>query len=153
MSRTIKATFGPIALLVAILVALPLFAAEPGKPIDGTDVGLDHEPGGGVVSRTQTNRAGVAVFQNVKPGKYRISVNGIFDRWGPESMCPCIALLQIAVPGQKRISDNESPRPQNRSMKTPDTRFVPFTVAGNKVQTVTITITKVGAGQLQLPRT
>src|SRR5665213_733277 len=139
-----KATLVVGAFFAAALIALPLFAiAKPGDPISGVPVGLEHDPCGRCDSvQTKTNREGVAVFQNVKPGKYQISVNGIFDRWGPESMCPCIALMQITVPGQTKISENEAPRPKSRSMKTPDTRFVPFTVAGNRVQTVTVALTK-----------
>ena len=44
--------------------------AEPGKPIQGTEVGLDHEPPGGIVARAVTSSEGNVTFGNLKPGKY-----------------------------------------------------------------------------------
>ena len=72
------------AFFVSVSIALPLHAlATAGVPVQGTPVGLDHEPDDVMVSRTQTNRAGVAVFQNVKPGKYRLTIGTI--NWGDHS--------------------------------------------------------------------
>ena len=133
-----KAILVVSAFLAAVLIASPVFA-KAGDPISGTSVGLDHDPGGVVVSQTKTNSAGVAVFQNVKPGKYRLTVSSIFDRWGN---LRSTAVIEITVPRQANISDNESPRPDDRSMKTADQRLVPFTVTGNEVRTVTVTLTQ-----------
>ena len=143
-----KAILVVSAFLEAVLIASPVFA-KAGDPISGTSVGLDHDPGGVVVSQTKTNSAGVAVFQNVKPGKYRLTI-GTID-WGDGSTTrgpiseKSTAVIEINVPGQAKIADNESPGPDDRSMKTADQHVVPFTVTGNEVRTVTVTITR-GAG-------
>jgi hypothetical protein len=70
------------AFLAAVLIASPVLAKQ-GDPIPGVPIGLEGEPGGVVVSQTKTNSAGVAVFPNVKPGKYRITI-GTID-WGDGS--------------------------------------------------------------------
>ena len=46
--------------------------AEPGKPIDGTDVGLDHQPPTPpqIVARGATSGEGNVTFNNLKPGLY-----------------------------------------------------------------------------------
>jgi hypothetical protein len=133
-----KATLVLGAFLAAVLIASPVLAKQ-GDPIPGTDVGLEHDPGSVVISKAQTNGAGVAVFPNVKPGKYRLTVSSIFDRWGN---LRSTAVIEITVPRQANISDNESPRPDDRSMKTADQRLVPFTVTGNEVRTVTVMLTQ-----------
>jgi hypothetical protein len=52
------------AFLAALLIAAPLFAlANPGDPIPGISVGLDHHPGDVVISKAQTNGAGVSYSQ------------------------------------------------------------------------------------------
>jgi hypothetical protein len=104
---------------------------------------LEHDPGSVVISQTKTNSAGVAVFPNVKPGKYRMIINGIFDRWGG-GPCPCAADIEIDVPGQAKVVRSVS-KPDARSMKTADPLVVPFTVAGNEVRSVSVTI-KEGSG-------
>jgi hypothetical protein len=182
-----KATLVFGAFLAAVLIASPLLAKQ-GDPITGIVIGLEHEPGGVVVSQTKTNSAGVAVFPKMKPGKYRITI-GIID-WGDGSPTRVSAdqtaggnrsggavsadqalggrsgdgrsgvsadqaaggglsktavrsaVIEITVPGQAKIADNESPRPDDRSMKTADQRLVPFTVTGNGVRTVTVTLTQ-----------
>ena len=106
----------------------------------------------------------MAIFRNVKPGKYRITIccvlGSIFDRWdsGP---CPCAANVAINIPGQAKVVRTISKADAHSRITAValDPRdasgnrlLIPFTVAGNKMQTVTVTITKVGAGQLQLPR-
>src|SRR5665213_3458969 len=119
------------AFLAAVLIASPVLAKQ-GDPIPGISVGLDHDPGGVVVSQTKTNRAGVAVFQNVKPGKYRLTI-GTID-WGDGSTTrgpiseKSTAVIEINVPGQAKIADNESPRPDDRSMNTVDQHVVQFRV-------------------------
>ena len=133
-----KAILVVSAFLAAVLIASPVFA-KAGDPIPRIAVGIEHDPGSVVVSQTKTNSAGVAVFQNVKPGKYRLTVSSIFDRWGN---LRSTAVIEITVPRQANISDNESPRPDDRSMKTADQRLVPFTVTGNEVRTVTVTLTQ-----------
>jgi hypothetical protein len=136
------------AFLAAVLIASPVLAKQ-GDPIPGTVVGIEHDPESVVVSQTKTNSAGVAEFQNVKPGKYRLTI-GTID-WGDGSTTrgpiseKSTAVIEINVPGQAKIADNESPRPDDRSMKTADQHVVPFTVTGNDVRTVTVTITR-GAG-------
>jgi hypothetical protein len=123
------------AFFAAVLITSPLFAfAKAGDPISGTSVGLEHDPGGVVISQTKTNRAGVAIFQNVKPGKYRAQIDwGDGVASGPISKKPT-AVIEIDIPGQAafKVSENESPLPINR---------IPFNVTGTKAQTVTIIIT------------
>lgn len=154
-----KATLVFGAFLAAVLIASPVLA-NPGDPIPGTVVGLEHDPGSDVVSQTQTNSAGVAVFQNVKPGKYRLTIGSIDWGDGSPKRMPISdqaaggvltktsvksAVIEINVPGQSKIADNESPRPDDRSMKTAARHVVPFSVTGDDVRTVTVTITR-GAG-------
>ena len=126
------------ALLALVSIASPVFAS-PGDPIPGTQVGLEHDPGSVVISQTKTNSAGVATFQNVKPGKYRLTVyvagasGGV---WKTENKAPRPpVVVEINVPGQApfKIAENESPRPHDRI-------FFPFTVKGNDVRTFTATI-------------
>jgi hypothetical protein len=63
-----KALLPMCAFLAAALIASPVFA-KPGDPIQGTSVGLEHDPcqydcpNG---SKMKTNSVGVAVFRNVK---------------------------------------------------------------------------------------
>ena len=162
-----KATLVVGAFLAAGLIASPVFA-KVGQPIQGTDVGLDHEPGNVVISQTKTNDAGVAVFQNVKPGKYQLTINQV-TRTGttPAGVCPCV--IEITVPGQAKVVQIISNAVRGSRVKgaisgtvvDPQSLSpVAFTVrvhleagGANPSRTVTVTITKVGAGQLQLPRT
>ena len=51
------------------LTAASVFA-EPGRPIQGQEVGLDHEPPGGIMARAATNGEGNVTFNNLKPGRY-----------------------------------------------------------------------------------
>jgi hypothetical protein len=63
------------AFFAAALIASPLFAfAKAGDPIPGLSIGLEGDPGSVVIAQAKTNSAGVAVFQNVKPGKYQLTV-------------------------------------------------------------------------------
>ncbi len=135
-----KPTFVVGAFLAAILIASPVFA-KVGQPIQGTDVGLDHEPGNVVVSRVKTNSAGVAVFRNVKPGKYRLTIGTI--NWGdystargPISKKPT-AVIEINVPGQAKVVGTIS-KANALSKNREDLNFsIRFIVAGNRAQTVT----------------
>lgn len=77
-----KATLVFGAFLAAVLIASPVLAKQ-GDPIVGIVIGIEHDPGGVVVSQTKTNSAGVAVFRNVKPGKYRLTIGTI--NWGDGS--------------------------------------------------------------------
>jgi hypothetical protein len=129
------------AFLAAILIALPLFAlAGPGDPISGIPIGLEGDPGSVVISQTETNRAGVAVFRNVKPGKYRLIIGTI--AWksagrGSISKQPA-AVIGVSVSGQAKTEFTLTFNGQ--TTKTATRRFVSFAVTGNKVQTVTATI-------------
>lgn len=51
------------------------FNRVPGDPIPGTDVGLDHDPGGSIVSHTTTDANGKYTFKNLPAGCYKIYVN------------------------------------------------------------------------------
>ena len=59
-----------VAFTALVAFTTTIAFAEPGKPIDGTDVGLDHNPGGGIIARAVTNREGNVTFGNLKPGTY-----------------------------------------------------------------------------------
>ena len=60
-----------IAVCAAFLTLTATAAfAEPGRPIQGTEVGLDHEPPGGIVARAKTDGEGNITFNNLKPGRY-----------------------------------------------------------------------------------
>jgi hypothetical protein len=62
-----------IAVCAAFLTLMATASfAEPGKPIDGTDVGLDHNPGGGIVARAVTDREGNVTFSKLKSGSYSV---------------------------------------------------------------------------------
>jgi hypothetical protein len=144
-----KAAFVVGAFLAAGLIASPVFAKQ-GDPIPGVPIGLEGDPGSVLIAQAKTNRAGVAVFQNVKPGKYRLTVGTI--NWGdgstaraPISKKPTV-VIKINVPGQATISENESPIPNTRSMNAEQLSFsIRFIVSGDKLQTVAATITQ-GAG-------
>jgi len=152
-----KAILPICVFLAAVLIASPVFA-NPGDPMQGTEVGLEHDPGRVVTSQTKTNSAGVAVFQNVKPGKYRLTVyvagasGGV---WKTENKSPRPpVVIEVKVPGQAtfKIAENESPRPADRSRITAiavdpsdpsgNRLLVPFTVTGNEVRAVTVTVTQ-----------
>jgi len=66
------------AALACLAFALSTTAsfAEPGKPIDGTDVGLDHNPGGGRVATGVTDSEGNIRFGKLAPGEYVLVVDG-----------------------------------------------------------------------------
>ena len=68
--RKFTAVFVAFAAVVALTAAIAF--AEPGKPIDGTDVGLDHQPPTPpqIVARGATNGEGNVTFGNLKPGSY-----------------------------------------------------------------------------------
>lgn len=74
-----KTIFVGVAFAYAILAlsATPAFA-EPGKPIDGTDVGLDHDPNppGGRVANGVTDDRGNVTFSNLAPGDYVLVIDG-----------------------------------------------------------------------------
>jgi hypothetical protein len=109
------------AVLAISLIALPSLAfAEPGRPIQGTDVGLDHDPGNIVIAHAKTNAGGVAMFQNIKPGKYRLTV----------SLLPLnpAAKVEVDASGQKPLLQNISRDADN----------VLFNVRGSKMETVTV---------------
>ena len=145
-----KTTLVVGAFLAAVLITSPLFAfAKAGDPIPGVPIGLDHDPGGVIVSQTKTNSAGVAVFRNVKPGKYRIIIDAIFDRWGQASNCPCAADIEIKVPGQAKVVRIVSKADAHSRITaiaidprdvSGNRLLMPFTVTGSKIQTVTVAI-------------
>jgi hypothetical protein len=135
-----KATIVVGAFLAAGLIALPLFAfAKQVGPIPGVPIGLEEEPGGVVIAQTRTNSAGVAVFRNVKPGKYQLIISAIFDRWGG-GPCPCAADVAINVPGQAKVVRTIS-KAKALSKNREDLNFsIRFIVAGNRAQTVTLDV-------------
>jgi hypothetical protein len=47
-----------------------------GTPIQGTEVGLDHDPGGDSIRSVRTDSHGVYQFSRLTPGKYTLSVAG-----------------------------------------------------------------------------
>ena len=151
------------AFLAAVLIASPVFA-KAGDPIPRIAVGIEHDPGSVVVSQTKTNSAGVAVFPNVKPGKYRLTM-GTID-WGdgsPKRMSISdqaaggvltktsvrSAGIEINVPGQAKVTQTISQADSTKNVRAHDdgagSLKVPFTVEGAKLQTVTITISDQGA--------
>jgi hypothetical protein len=94
-----------------------------------------------------SNSAGVAVFQNVKPGQYRLYINQVI-RTGTAP-----ASIEINIPGQAKVVGTIL-KANALSKTREDLNFsIRFIVAGNRAQTVTAAITKVGPGKLQLPRT
>ena len=158
-----KATLVVGAFLATVLMASPLLAKQ-GDPIPGVPIGLEGEPGSVVISQTKTNSAGVAVFPNVKPGKYRLTI-GTID-WGDGSTTrrpisdqaaggvltktsARSAGLEINVPGQAKIAQTLSQADSAKSVRAhdvgPGSLKVPFTVEGVKLQTVTITFYDQGA--------
>ena len=166
-----KAAIGVGAFLAAVLIASPLFA------LTGNVLVQLGQAGNLVIAQTRTNSAGVATFRNVKPGKYQLTVyvagasGGV---WKTENEPPrptnggvthedtWEAAFEIDVTGQAKVvrtisKADASSRITAVALDPRDASgnrlLIPFIVAGNKVQTVTVTITKVGAGQLQLPRT
>jgi hypothetical protein len=165
-----KATLVVGAFLAAGLIASPVFA-KVGDPINGVPIGLESDPGSVVISQTKTNKAGVAVFQNVKPGKYRFTIGTI--NWGDGStargpiskkqtvvagiridneqpggaIMKRTAVIEINVPGQTKVVQIISNAVRGSRIKgaisgtvvDPQSLSpVAFTVAGNKVQTVTV---------------
>lgn len=67
--------FRPIPLLATC--ALLLFAGAPafaGEPIPGVDVKLGKNPGGSIVARTTSDKAGRFVFENLTAGQYELIV-------------------------------------------------------------------------------
>jgi hypothetical protein len=159
-----KATLVFGAFLAAVLIASPVLAKQ-GDPIPGIAIGLDHDPGSVVVSQTKTNSAGVAVFPNVKPGKYRLTIGTITICCHPGSDRMPIsdqaaggvltktsvqsAGIEINVPGQANVTQTISQADSTKSVRAHDdgagSLKVPFTVEGAKLQTVTITIYDQGA--------
>ncbi|HEX5275730.1 MAG TPA: carboxypeptidase-like regulatory domain-containing protein [Candidatus Rubrimentiphilum sp.] len=149
------------AFLAAVLIAMPLLVlAKQGDPIPGVPIGLEGDPGSVVISQTKTNGAGVAVFRNVKPGKYRLTIGTI--NWGDgstarkpvskisenESPLPT-AIIGINIPGQAKVVRTISKAGAHSRITaiavdprdvSENRLLIPFTVAGNKVQTVTVTI-------------
>jgi hypothetical protein len=129
-----KNTLAVSAFFAAILIALPLFALA--YPITGINILLPSSPD--AISRT-TNSAGVAVFQNVKPGKHQLTIGSI--NWGDgtqkSTSKKSTVVIQISVPGQPKV---ESTFTYNGPAKTTGQRFAPFSVLGTKLQTVTVTI-------------
>lgn len=61
------------AVAVALLVAASVAHAEPGVPITGTEVGLEHDPEG-IVEARPTDRLGNVVFVGLAPGRYTVFV-------------------------------------------------------------------------------
>ncbi len=47
----------------------------PGNPIKGIDVGLDHDPSGGIIAHATTNANGMYYFSKVPPGNYVVNIN------------------------------------------------------------------------------
>jgi hypothetical protein len=138
-----KATLVVGAFLAAGLIASPVFA-KVGEPISGTQVGLEHDPGSVVIAQTKTNSAGVAIFQSVKPGKYRLIIGTILwprvDSRGKisenESPRPA-ASIEINIPGQAKVVGTIS-KANALSKTREDLNFsIRFIVAGNRAQTVT----------------
>jgi len=132
----VKAILPICAFLAAGLIASPVFA---GVGIPSVPVGLEPYPGGSFISQTKTNSEGVATFQNVKPGKYLLTVyvagaSGGVWKTANKSSRPKV-VVEIKVPGQAafKIAENESPRPQDRIL-------FPFTIKGSDVRTFTATI-------------
>lgn len=74
-----KTNFVRAALACAVLALSATAAiAEPGKPIEGTDVGLDHKPDppGGRVANGVTDNEGNVRFGKLAPGEYVLVIDG-----------------------------------------------------------------------------
>ncbi len=153
------------AFFAAALIASPLFAfAKAGDPIPGLSIGLEGDPGSVVIAQAKTNSAGVAVFQNVKPGKYQLTVyvagaSGGVWKTENDSSRPTNggvthedtweAAFEINIPGQAKVVRTISKAGTHSRITaiavdprdvSKNRLLIPFTVAGNKVQTVTVTI-------------
>lgn len=68
------ATKKSIASLLVLLAAFACAQAEPGRPIQGTDAGLDHDPERIHVASTKSDENGKFVFANLKAGKYVLTI-------------------------------------------------------------------------------
>ena len=134
-----KATLVVGAFLAAVL-ASPLFALAigDGVPINGIVIGFEHDPGGWFTKTMRTNSAGVAVFRNVEPGKYRLMIGTIaWKSVGRGSISSkSRATFEIDVPGQTRIVQTI----YQADATSANARLAPFSVKGGKLQTVTVTI-------------
>jgi hypothetical protein len=71
------------ACMAAFVVAASLAHATVGTPIQGTPVGLDHDPGGNLVAQTKTDAKGNATFGKLAPGRYVVSVPDLSVFKGP----------------------------------------------------------------------
>jgi hypothetical protein len=148
------------AFCAAAFIVSPMFAFATthwgdtqGKPIQGTDVGLDHDPGNIVVSHSLTNSAGLAVFQNVKPGRYAVTIGSI--DWGDgnqreNGLTKVGAGVLILVSGQRTAAftisrtHTEAKGPKTDEAHgggTRDERRFAFAVTGNQDRTVTVRLT------------
>jgi hypothetical protein len=126
-----KAILPICAFLAAALIASPLIA-KPGEPIAGVPIGLEGDPGSVVISQAKTNGEGVAVFRNVKPGKYQLTINQVI-RTGTAP-----ASIEINIPGQAKVVGTIS-KANALSKTREDLNFsIRFIVAGNRAQTVTV---------------
>lgn len=70
---TVKMVHAALASAILVLFALPAFATV--TPIQGTSVGLDHEPEG-IIAKATTDRDGKVVFRNLAPDKYVLVIGG-----------------------------------------------------------------------------
>ena len=104
--------FTTLFAVCAVFLALTATAAfaEPGKPIEGTDVGLDHEPGGGIIARAATDRGGNVNFGNLKPGKYTFVIMDISTL-----KVPCRVLVTF---GREKLHLSEAILPGKRGAQT-----------------------------------
>lgn len=64
------------ALACATLVFTSTAAFAEGGPIQGTEVGLEHDPAGIAIPGGVTDSNGSVTFRNLAPGKYVVSVRG-----------------------------------------------------------------------------
>lgn len=71
------------ACVAALVLAASLAYASPGTPIQGTPVGLDHDPGGSIVAQGKTDAKANAVLGRLEPGRYVVFVPDLSAFKGP----------------------------------------------------------------------
>jgi hypothetical protein len=69
-----KITFAA-AIITAVFLGLMAGSASAGDPLPGIDVKIGKNPGGAIVAKTTTNKAGKFVFDNLAAGQYVLSVD------------------------------------------------------------------------------
>jgi protocatechuate 3,4-dioxygenase beta subunit len=103
------------AALACVALSLPASAAfaGPGDPISSVPIGLEGDPGSIVIAHSVTDGKGQFNFGNLKPGKYRIVLDGkglalALKRIDPKGL-PHTLHLSFGLAGQKPITSSDLP--------------------------------------------